>query len=101
MLGRDARSLLATPASPIARAGANHIRMAHADGRTTVAGRHAGIPVGTVRASERQSGVRLRASARIDDALRASGKTFGFSPVDVPVHADAEKDCLATATSHR
>lgn len=39
--------------------GANHTRMSHADGRWTVIGRHSEIPTGTVRAIERQTGVRL------------------------------------------
>ena len=44
----------------VAKEGANHTRMAHADGRWTVIGRHAEIPIGTVRAIERQTGVKLR-----------------------------------------
>lgn len=39
--------------------GANHTRMTHPDGRWTVIGRHAEIPTGTVRAIERQTGIKL------------------------------------------
>ena len=49
-----------TEAGFVASEGANHTRMTHPDGRWTVIGRHAEIPTGTVRAIERQTGVRLR-----------------------------------------
>lgn len=52
----------------VAKEGANHTRMVHSDGRWTVIGRHAEIPTGTVRAIERQTGVKLRDRERIDDA---------------------------------
>ncbi len=39
--------------------GANHTRMTHPDGRWTAVGRHVEIPTGTVRAIERQTGVKL------------------------------------------
>ena len=48
-----------TEAGFVAAEGANHTRMTHPDGRWTVIGRHTEIPTGTVRAIERQTGVRL------------------------------------------
>ncbi len=44
----------------VASEGANHTKMSHPDGRWTVIGRHPEIPNGTVRAVERQTGVKLR-----------------------------------------
>lgn len=39
--------------------GANHTKMTHGDGRVTFLGRHREIPQGTVRAIEKQTGVKL------------------------------------------
>ena len=38
----------------------NHTKLTHPDGRWTMIGRHTEIPAGTVRAIERQTGVKLR-----------------------------------------
>ena len=55
------REILKKPAKAgfVQTEGANHTRMSHPDGRWTVIGRHSEIPTGTVRAIERQTGVRL------------------------------------------